>query len=210
MNNIDFIMNKNYPILCAIDIESTGPNILKNGIISIGYCIGNIIGEIYLKKRINLKLDDNISFDPEFFCFWNKHISILELLKVNQITPKEAMEQFINDIDKFDSIGKLIIISDNITFDLGFLNYYLAKYLDRLPLTYRLGKEFRPVYDIDSYARGILQQDYKSIWTHDLELETRFKFKIKRNIDLIHTPDNDAEYIYNLHRMTLIRKNSRN
>ena len=202
-------MNKDFSILCAIDIETSGPNILKNGIISIGYCIGNIIGQIYLKKRINIKTDD-IIFDPETEKFWYKHISILELLKVNQIAPEEAMKEFIQDIDKYDLMGKLIIISDNITFDIGFLNYYLAKYLDRHPLTYRLGKEFRPVYDIDSYARGILQKDYQSIWTHDLELETKLKFKIKRNKDLIHTPDNDAEYIYNLHRMTLIRKNSRN
>lgn len=199
-------MNKDYQIFCAIDIETTGPNILKHGIISIGYCIGNITGQIYLKKRINLKLDDNITFDSDTEKFWYKHISILELLKLNQIMPKDAMELFIKDIDKYDSIGKLIIISDNITFDLGFLNYYLAKYIDRLPLTYKFGKEFRPVYDIDSYARGILRKDYSSIWTNDYVLEKRFKFKIKRNIDLIHTPDNDAEYIYNLHRMTLLNK----
>jgi len=201
-------MNKDYPILCAIDIETSGPNILKHSIISIGYCIGNIIGQIYLKKRINIKTD-NIIYDPETEKFWNKHIGILELLKVNQFTSQEAMTEFIKDIDRFDMTGKLIIISDNITFDLGFINYYLAKYLDRLPLTYKLGKEFRPVYDIDSYARGLLKKDYQTIWTNDLELEKKLKFKIKRNIELIHTPDNDAEYLYNLHRLTLLHKNIR-
>jgi DNA polymerase III epsilon subunit-like protein len=202
-------MSLDYPLLCAIDIETTGPNILKHGIISIGYCIGNILGNVILKKRINLSLDDNMCYYPETEKFWQKHFVILDLLKNNQKLPKDGIAEFITDIDLYDSQYKLIIISDNITFDLGFLNYYLAKYLDRLPLTYRLGKDFRPVYDIDSYARGILRKSYESIWTLDSDLEKKFKFKIKRNEVLIHTPDNDAEYLYNIHRMTLINKNLR-
>ena len=192
-------------IICAIDIETSGPNIIKNGIISIGYCIGSINGKVLIKKRINMLLDNECSFDNDTLQnFWMKHLDILDKLRENQISPKDGMNEFIKDIDDYDSKYKLIIISDNVSFDISFVNYYLAKYLDRKPLSYKLNKYYRSIYDTDSYARGILNQNYDNLSVNDLDLIKKYKLTITSKKSQAHYPDDDAFYIYELHRKVIL------
>jgi DNA polymerase III epsilon subunit-like protein len=200
-------MNNKQTILCSIDIETSGPNMIKNGILSIGICAGTINGTIIIKKRFDLKLDDNITFDKNTFDnFWKKNLRVLNEIQQNPIDSKNGITQFINLIDKLDKEYVVIIISDCVTFDIGFINYYLAKYLDRNPLTYKFSTEFRPVYDTDSYARGFLKKDYKNIYTLDTDIMKKLNIQISINKKLQHLPEVDAEYNYNLHRMILIKK----
>jgi hypothetical protein len=198
-------MNFNITLICSIDIETSGPQIIKNGIISLGYCIGSLHGKTLVKKRINMKLDDNHTFDEDTYNkFWLKHIDILDKLKENQVDPKTGMNEFIKDVDEYDSKYKLIIVSDNPSFDLAFVNYYLAKYLDRKPLTYKLNSYYRPVYDTDSYSRGVMNQTYDNIRVNDLDLIKKFRLTITSNKDQSHYPDDDAFYIYELHRKIIV------
>jgi DNA polymerase III epsilon subunit-like protein len=195
----------NLTLLCSIDIETSGPNIINNGIISLGYCIGSLHGKVLIKKRINMKLDDNIVYDEDTHKnFWSRHLDILEELQKEQVDAKTGMEQFIKDIDEYDSKYKLIIISDNVSFDIGFVNYYLAKYLNRKPLSYKLNKYFRPIYDTDSYSRGVLNQNYDNINVNDYDIIKKFKLTISSKKDQAHYPDDDASYIYELHRKIIM------
>ena len=107
-------------------------------------------------------------------------------------------------INYLDENFQLIIISDCATFDIGFINYYLAKYLDRKPLTYDYKDNFRPVYDSDSYNRGVVKATYRNIYTNDIQIMKKLKFNVSKT-GVNHMPEDDAEYIYNLHRMVLIK-----
>lgn len=192
-------------ILCAIDIETSGPKLIKNGILSIGICAGSVTGSILIKKRFDLKLDEEQEYDIECYeKFWKKNLNVLEEIKKNSIHPKDAMTNFMKLIDYLDEKYQLIIISDCVTFDIGFVNYYLSKYLDRKPLTYNIKGEFRPVYDTDCYSRGAVGASYRNIYTDDTIVMKSLKFSISRN-GIAHMPEDDAEYIYNMHRMVLIK-----
>ncbi len=192
-------------LLCAIDIETSGPQLIKNGILSIGICAGTISGNIVLKKRIDIKLEEDQIFDKHTYDnFWIKNLNVLEIIKKNAIAPRDAMIEFMKIINYLDENYQLIIISDCITFDIGFINYYLAKYLDRKPLTYDYKDTFRPVYDSDSYNRGVVKATYRNIYTNDIQIMKKLNFTVKKN-GINHMPEDDAEYIYNLHRMVLIK-----
>jgi hypothetical protein len=192
-------------LLCAIDIETSGPKLIKNGILSIGICAGTVSGNIIVKKRIDLKLEGDQTFDKNTYDnFWINNINVLETIKKDAINPKDAMIEFMKIINYLDENYQLIIISDCITFDIGFINYYLAKYLDRKPLTYDYKENFRPVYDSDSYNRGVVKATYKNIYTNDIQIMKKLNFSVKKN-GINHMPEDDAEYIYNLHRMVLIK-----
>jgi hypothetical protein len=192
-------------VLCAIDIETSGPKLIKNGILSIGICAGSVTGSILMKKRFDLNLEGEQQYDPETYeKFWTKNILVLEEIKKNAIHPRDAMINFMESIDYLDERYQLIIISDCVTFDIGFINYYLSKYLDRKPLTYNYKGEFRPVYDSDCYSRGAVGASYRNIYTDDSLVMKKLKFIVNRN-GISHMPEDDAEYIYNMHRMVLIK-----
>ena len=80
----------------------------------------------------------------------------------------------------------------------------MAKYLDRKPLTYDYKDTFRPVYDTDSYSRGVVKASYQNIYTNDAQIMKQLNFSIKKS-GVNHMPEDDAEYIYNIHRMVLIK-----
>ena len=54
-------------LLCAIDIETIGPKLIKNGILSIGICAGTVSGNIIVKKRIDVKLEEDQTFDKDTY-----------------------------------------------------------------------------------------------------------------------------------------------
>ena len=62
-------------LLCALDIETSGPKLIKNGILSIGICAGTVSGNILVKKRIDLKLEEDQTFDKDTYDnFWKKNL----------------------------------------------------------------------------------------------------------------------------------------
>jgi hypothetical protein len=192
-------------VFFAVDIETTGPKFSKNAIIAIGYCAGTLDGEILLKKCIKLELDGR-SFDPECVKqFWSKYPTLLSDLQTNPMSVKDGLTEFVNDLDTLNSTYQVIIISDNPSYDLGFLNYYLDCYLDRYPLNYIKGDGglYRPVFDTDAYTRGLMKMDYTSLWTSDSAVRSQLGFEIPSTVIHDHHPENDAEYIYQQHRLTI-------
>jgi hypothetical protein len=189
--------------ILSVDIETNGPNLLKNEIISLGYCIGSITGKIIKKERINFAY--NTEFEPSCLEFWKKNQKILEYISQDQLEPEFAIKKFIDCVDDLDNKYDLRIITDNPSFDISFINYYLNKYLNRLPINYVLGNgnNYRCIFYTDSYSRGVLHQNYINPWTSDSAIINKFKLKINSSHN--HYPDDDAEYIYNLH-ISLINK----
>jgi len=57
----------------------------------------------------------------------------------------------------------------SLSFDVGFINYYLATFLGRNPLTYDSFGKYRPIFDTDCYTRGVL---HMHMTTSGLQIET--------------------------------------
>lgn len=195
-------MNKITAIL-SLDIETSGCNLVENGIISIGYCLGDLDGNVLKKGRFGFDLEDKTFEERCYTQFWANNLEILKTLKSEAKPIKEQLLNFIKLVDEFDEKYDLRIISDNKDFDLGFINYYLAKYLNRNPLNYKLGTHYRNTYDTDSYSRGVLNLNYENPWTSDKDIMEKFNF----TVDCLHNhyPDDDAEYIFKFH-LNLIKK----
>lgn len=177
--------------ILVIDIETSGPSVLKNGILAVGYCLGDMYGNVLEKKRVNFELDDRKEFDSVCMNeFWNRSgpKKALDVIRKNTINEKRATEIVVSRIDEFDSKYDLLLVSDNPSFDFYFLNYYVELYMSRKPLNYALGKKYRRIYDAKSLMIAC-KKKYKD-----------FKFK---NVSHDHLPENDSEYIYKYYQQLI-------
>jgi len=179
--------NKNKMVL-AIDIETSGPRLSLNGIVSVGCCLGDLRGNTVAKNRFDFKLEKHQVFDSD--CtrqFWSRigPKRALQTIQNSQISPKLATAGFAALLDTYDTDFDLTIITDNPGFDLYFLNYYFDKYLGRKPINYKMGNKYRPIIDSTSYVKGAMGKYYKNkkhLYFNDIKHD--------------HLPDNDAEFIY--------------
>lgn len=190
-------------VIMAIDIEASGQNVIKNGILSIGYYVGDCYGNKIIKGRFSFQLEKEMVFEKRCVDeFWKNHIDVLDVLQQEAQPIKEQISNFINLVDNLDEQYNLMIISDNKDFDIGFINYYLAKYLDRNPLNFKFGNgEYRQIYDTDSYSRGAAMMDYTKPWTSDKDIMKMLNFEVNKT--MTHFPDDDAEYIYTFHTTSI-------
>lgn len=198
-------MSYKSPLLCAIDIETSGSHMINNGIISIGYCFGTLNGKIVESNRINLELPAECSFEE--LCwkeFWVFHKETLTLLQKDTVSATVGINTFVDILDSYDKEHGVTIITDNPSFDIGFLNYYICKYTKRLPLNYDVNKKYRSIIDVDSFNRAVSFNKIDSTHCSDdilIRVLTVKFHKSAEELKLIkgqHLPDDDAKYIYHL------------
>jgi hypothetical protein len=194
--------------LLAIDIETSGGSILKNYILSIGWCLGDLNGKVIDCRRIDFQPIEGRIFDTFVYdSFWKGHSNILNEILKNPKPPLQAITEFAAVLDGFESLYDLRIITDNPAFDLYFISYYFEFFLSRLPITRKFGRNelYRPVFDTDSFHRGFIHQDYQIPFTSDgnvVQLLASLKTIISPESSSSygnHLPENDARHIYALH-----------
>lgn len=184
----------------ALDIETNGSYPLMNEIVSIGYCVGDEEGSIVETGRFDMKV--TTPFEPKCYNdFWSKHMDIYEILQKHAVEPATAMRNFVDFVDHWDDLSELRIITDNPAFDVKFIDIAMNRYLNRRPLHYKHDKYYRPIYDTDSYARGVLGLQLDEEWTSDDQVMRELGFSVESIHD--HMPEHDAEYIYRMHIATL-------
>ena len=175
------------PLLIALDIETSGPSVLKNGILSIGYCVGDYQGKILQRKRIDVSLDEGMTFDETTVKnFWQKGSKpkVLKDIQRSTISAKAGAKQFAAMLDAYDSKYKVDVLTDNPTFDIHFINYYLDKYLGRKAINYLFGVTYTPrTIDTSSFLRGKYRDKSQEIFHFG---DVRFR----------HYPEHDAHFIY--------------
>ncbi|MCI5052079.1 MAG: hypothetical protein MRY21_02950 [Simkaniaceae bacterium] len=124
--------------ILAIDIETSGPSMVKHGILSIGAIAGSDAFEV------NIALEGR---EYDTLCleqFWKRHPKAHAHVTKDPLAPKEAMARFAAFLDRHN---RAMIVSDNPSFDIGWLNLYLALYTERLPINYTSGGEHRMIWD---------------------------------------------------------------
>lgn len=179
-------------MILSVDIETSGPSVRKNGILAIGFCVGDMVGNVIKKERINVALDTHHAFDETCVVqFWDKPgpAKVLKDITVNPLPPKQAIAKFAQIVDVYDTLFALTVISDNPTFDLYFINYYMELYLDRKPLNYKFGKVYRKIVDSKSVLQGYgIACKRENIPPRGVPWCTTAVHD--------HYPENDAEFIY--------------
>lgn len=156
----------------AIDVETTGPNVVTNYMTDFGascWKIGetNPIATFYtaLQQPPGTKWDELTSKE-----FWDNpakgvngvppRVDLEKRLAGNVLlTPEAGMHRFVlwaRELHQGLGDGELIIvISDTADFDSTFINYYLGRYVgETCPSLTRLFNEYRPTRDIDSFYHG--------------------------------------------------------
>jgi len=196
-------------VFFTLDIESRGDSAIRNGIVSIGVCIARGPDDpAPLKKRFDLAPLPGQSFEERCLReFWHSSDEMRALLVRLTADAMPALEGIAAFRALLDTLEDPVILSDNPSFDYGFINYYLD--LAGLPsLRYDATRtKYRPLYDTDCYARGAAHMRYDQRWTNDAEVvrvvETAALgwegtvFPSKALAD--HVPENDAEYIWRHH-----------
>jgi hypothetical protein len=197
MNNTKKKENLKPDLVLVVDIETSGPNVVKNDIISIGYVIGTVDGNVIEKNKINVKWSESRMDKNCYETFWKNKKDLLVKLSIDQKSQQQAIKLFIDTVDAYEgSCNDFYIVSDNPTFDIGFINYYLALYLGRHPLNYKAdGKTYRHIHDTESYTRGFLGMEFKDKWVDNGDVIDDYNFKMQSKSNT-HMPDEDACYIY--------------
>lgn len=248
---------KPVPVAFAIDIESRGDDLIKHGILSIGYCVGRLDQEEVIEKgRISLQPLQYLSywdlqslqFDMKVYagewCAWDTMRYEMEqegktdhspepqppqviktqkfeerclqefwlneekcpggkekmqTMMAEAVDPIEGIKQFRAILSRYDDgvNYEAKVISDNIVFDGGWIDYYLS--LAGLPRLQHDAKGwYRRVFDTVDYRRGACHMDYGDRWMGEKDIINHFGLTVNPD-DHTHMPEEDAEYIYRFH-----------
>jgi len=188
----------------TLDIESRGDSAMHNGILSIGVCIARGADDpAPSKHRFDLAPLLGQVFEERCLTeFWYRNDEMRALLVRLTANPMPALEGIAAFRALLDSVENPVILSDNPSFDFGFINHYLD--VAALPsLRYDATRtKYRPLYDTDCYARGATHMSYEQRRVDDVVIakklnDSRGGFPSKELAD--HMPENDAEYIWRTH-----------
>jgi hypothetical protein len=195
-------------ILVAVDIEKAGSRNLEHKIIAIGYTVGDVDGNVIDKGSWNFavkwpeyKVSSNeiINYgDFEKSCwddFWGnrKKVSaeVIANLQTNTYEYTDGMAAFCKWLNSLEEkypveTNKIILLSDNPSFDLAAIDVELERHCNRQPMRYSTTGKYRDFYDPtdmletmpDKYLSEVAYPFVNSHSKHD------------------HKPENDAEEIY--------------
>ena len=182
-----------FPLL-TIDVESGGCQVTRHPLIAIGVDFRLVEPSRQLgsnNKRIFRFPFDIKDFEPRCMEeFWSKNMDKLEKLKALPISTIADFAQYVDELDA--KYPDLVIMADNPTFDVGFINYLYDRDLNRKPLQYRADGKYRIIVDQNSYLWATMPE-LKDPWVWDSTVIKKFNLQLTSVHD--HMPDNDAEHI---------------
>lgn len=191
------MFNRLTPIL-AIDIETGGCRALQHPLVAIGICLclPHPTGIIKTKKRFTFEFDTD-KFEDRCWCeFWTNHQDKLEIYKSTK--EKSTIQDFADYIDTLDNMyPNLMLISDNPSFDIYFLNTLYDRDLNRKPLLYRADGTYRLICDQNTYLYAMMKES-KSLWISDADVIKKYQLEDTIQSKHDHYPENDAERIADL------------
>lgn len=192
-------------VLFAVDIEGSGASLSKNGIVAIGWCVGDLKGNVLEKRRVSVKLQNRI-FEPR--CqeqYWSKPEQAAQLVVFQRegIDPYEAIRLFMAAVDSYEDKYEVVMLSDNPAYDIAWLDSYIDTFLGRNPLLYfRDQVSYRGIKEPKGWAMlRKIKANPNGKWSFDMDKYTAGKEMLKKTTPHDHWPENDAESIY---RQTLL------
>ncbi len=130
----------------SFDIERAGPTD-QYRTLAIGACVVDAKGRILDRLLATNYRPASTRFDPGTWAnFWSKHPAVLARLEYRgplSVAAQEVsmIEQFQQFRRTWEAKGALQLVSDNLAFDVGFLNRLIERHTDDLPLPYAATKQ---------------------------------------------------------------------
>jgi len=189
------------PILVAVDIEKTGHLLTRHPVVSFGLVVGELDGKILERLKVNFKVkwpQENETenkgdlHDFEERCWTEFWLPNLEKFQPNCTSNPDPISQaegwskianFINELETKYKNRKIVFLSDNPSFDVANIDYYLEFYANRAPMRYTTGLKYRSIQDPTEQLR-----------IHPRKEEIIEEAKQRCQHD--HDPVKDAENIY--------------
>lgn len=186
----------------AIDIETSGSSLIQNGLVSIGCSLQDQHSNELRAFQVNLTLPENHIYEERCLQeFWLKNPRAHEFVQKDALSPDTAIKMFSEFLENAEKdYPDLIIVSDNPSFDIAWLNFYLSQYTDKLPLNYSQKGDYRPIWDLISMRKSLISVksgDFISNCglTEKPALKSRWKYD--------HTSLNDARVIADFFNQTV-------
>lgn len=183
----------------AFDIETRGKSPRKHGILAVGVVIGLSNGVVLFKKQWNVNtLFDNQGIEQRCFDeFWSKQPpEVWTSLRKDLVTPYTFAKEFRTLLDDWEKLGDLYLLSDNPTFDAGFINYYLDHF-NFDSMQYKSdGRGYRLVHCSDTYACGAIRAPLSYNWPSDSDVQKLIGFHVDTSDLVPHNPVDDATKIF--------------
>ncbi len=138
--------------ILACDVETSGSCFRENAILAIGCSLQNMQGEEVKKFFRTLKIPKERGFEEDCLKnFWSKHTMLLKFFEKEADETAEVMHEFVEFMEKVDQFDSVIIICDNPSFDIAWIDYYLSYYTARKPMRYcSRTNAYRMVWDTTS------------------------------------------------------------
>jgi hypothetical protein len=197
---------KNRRVVVAFDIEGRGMSMMRNGLNAIGWCVMDCETLERLEKGyVCVQPLPGQEFEKrcleEFWHAKPEHRVILDRIESESIPAKDAIDIVKTNIVRWQNTYAIAFIaSDNVAFDIAFLNYYFD-YFGYPPLLYHQTESgaaggYKTVHDTYSYAAGVMGWKHSDPSQRGSKADRICKaFDLSIKAEHNHMPDNDAEYI---------------
>jgi 3'-5' exoribonuclease-like protein len=139
-------------------VETSGSSFSQNGLLSIGASLQDQDSNELESFQVNVALPQDRNYEQRTLEeFWLKNPTAYEFVQQNPLLPKEAMDAFCEFLQRVEeAYPQLMVVSDNPSFDIAWLNLYLNLYTMRLPLNYSAQNEYRFIWDVHSMLKTLL------------------------------------------------------
>jgi oligoribonuclease (3'-5' exoribonuclease) len=168
-------------VFLGMDIETTGQYLGVNAMIALGMVV--LDENLQQLESFSIFLEED-GAEREQRCmdeFWAERKELFEKIMEQAIDPEEAMNAMVDWLLGVEKkyANRLVVLSDNPSFDVAWINYYLAKYTKHPMLYYGLAKtaegdfkyEYRRIWDTDSAFHGALAATQHKVVEWGLEKE---------------------------------------
>lgn len=166
----------------SVDCETDGPVPGEYSMLSFGTAVFDKEGQNYNCGTFekNLELLPLAKQDPKTMEWWATQTDAYSYCRQNLQDPKTAIMDYVKWIKNFcGNQYKPVFIGFPVTFDFGFVQYYLHKFTGESPFSFA-------ALDIKTFAMSVLDLDY----TQSVKRNIPHKFKSKTKHS--HTPLQDA------------------
>lgn len=162
-------------VYLGFDIETTGQFPTENSMIALGMFLVDNQGKELNKFFVCLKEDGMKREERCMTEFWGNFAELWEFIQTSAIEPLVAMQLAVEWLSKIEMAygDRLVVLSDNASYDVAWINMYLSRYHDFLkrPMLY-YGLQKNPKWKENADPEENVGQEeftyqYRRIWDTD-------------------------------------------
>jgi len=144
-------MNPTRELYVSTDIETNGPIVGKNAMLSIGSAVFTADKQLLATFSANLEIPPDSEPDRHTMAWWATQPRAWATCRVNPEAPETAITRYAACLKALP--GKPVFVAYPAAFDFPFVLWYLNHYAGENPFGYS-------VIDIKTYAMAILRKPY--------------------------------------------------